>query len=85
MVSLFTILFFVDLQSQEIWTLTSLQNKNGISEMLSLGKTLYVSTLGEGILKSEDNSDAWIELNNGIDSKYITAFFNKGNTLYAAI
>lgn len=83
-VFLFTQIYLNTLQSQEIWTLTSLQNKNGISEMLSLGKTLYVSTLGEGIFKSEDNSDVWIELNNGIDNKYITAFINKANTLYAA-
>ncbi|HNR05892.1 MAG TPA: T9SS type A sorting domain-containing protein [Saprospiraceae bacterium] len=72
------------ISGQTTWTKTSLQEQYPVSNILSLGKDLMVSTMGGGIYKSINNGDNWSEIKSGLSKSVIFSLINNSKTLYAA-
>jgi len=83
-VAMLCLIISYPLAGQITWTKTTLQDRYPVSNIVSLGKDLIVSTMGDGVYKSLNNGDTWTAKNLGLTKSAIFSLINDGKTLYAA-
>jgi photosystem II stability/assembly factor-like uncharacterized protein len=66
----------------ENWTSAGLTGTD-VRCVTHIQDTLFVGTNGQGLYKSGDWGETWIEINNGLSSTRFRAIQSKGNTLFA--
>lgn len=62
------------------WTLLPLVNSQRVTGIVTMNNTVFVSTLGSGIYKSDDDGATWTDISPAND---IRCIFKDGSTLYA--
>lgn len=61
---------------------TSIKNAE-VTSLIKNGASFYTTTLGGGILKSNDSCNSWFAINNGIDYPYLTTMGSVGGNIIA--
>ena len=72
----------ISLDHGENWTAAGLTGTD-VRCVTHIQDTLFVGTNGQGIYKSGDWGQTWLEINNGLSSTRFRAIQRKGNTLFA--
>ncbi len=72
----------VNAQWENIYTFPTF---NHTMSIIAVSNDLYAGTSGNGVLKSQDNGDTWVESNNGIflGSAYIFSLTSRNDSIYA--
>ena len=74
---------YISDDSAKTWTLSDFELTSSISSITGDNNAVYVTTCGDGVLKSIDNGNTWFHIYNGIDlSGYCNCITISGNTIY---
>ncbi len=75
---------YASTDSGDTWRhVPTLQTRVSVSGIVIIGNRIYISTLEDGVWYSDDNSDSWIPINEGLGHKSIRVLSRIGTTLVA--